>query len=177
MKHHEVKHPPGSKTFQGDFPCKKGSWWHPLSKFSSWKITDPMGGQGCQEAKICGQEKKHPTTESCNFHLDPQSVWHLSSKGNCHDRLFIILAIVKSAVNWKKNSLLGCPATPTSSISREINCHGFCTVSLAYSFLVICMSDKENNELPPVFVWCFWYQRCKFHSWSKIQCPTSWLSR
>ena len=48
----------------------------------------------------------------------------------------------------KKNSLLGCPATPTSSISREINCHGFCTVSLAYSFLVICMSDKENNELP-----------------------------
>lgn len=118
MKHHEVKHPPGSKTFQGDFPCKKGSWWHPLSKFSSWKITDPMGGQGGQEAKICGQEKKtHPTTESCNFHLDPQSVWHLSSKGNCHDRLFIILAIVKSAVNWKKKQ--------SSWVSRYTNLFNF----------------------------------------------------
>lgn len=177
MKHHEVKHPPGSKTFQGDFPCKKGSWWHPLSKFSSWKITDPMGGQGCQEAKICGQEKKTSNDWVLQFpswsaiclafiqqrKLPWQVVYYLSHSQICS--------------KLKKNSLLGCPATPTSSISREINCHGFCTVSLAYSFLVICMSDKENNELPPVFVWCFWYQRCKFHSWSKIQCPTSWLSR
>lgn len=159
------------------FHAKKAAGGTPYPSLAAGKLQIQWEVRDVRKQRSVAKKKKHPTTESCNFHLDPQSVWHLSSKGNCHDRLFIIFAIVKSAVNWKKNSLLGCPATPTSSISREINCHGFCTVSLAYSFLVICMSDKENNELPPVFVWCFWYQRCKFHSWSKIQCPTSWLSR
>ena len=112
-----IKNCPMSRSeIQGDFPCKKGGE-DPLSPWRFWKDYDLRENYRSDvrsvvsEAKICGQENIHLQYRIqsncqlvCNLSLaisihNPQSVWHLSSKGNCPDRLFIVLAIVKSAVS------------------------------------------------------------------------------
>lgn len=160
MKHHEIKHPPPGfvKSVPWFSMAKKRKNEDPVSRLAAGK-TSILGENYRSHVRsvVSGSKDLRPRKKTSNFHLDPQSVWHLS-RGNCHDRLFIILAIVKSAVNWNEKQVsnsLGCHGTPTPSISREIDCHVFCTVSLAYSFLVSCVSDNEHIVNCPLFCICF----------------------